>query len=238
MKCSNCKKEGHNKRTCNINLKINPINMYMDNRSESQAHGFTYEDQLKICYSFTGHVKYNSRHDIPSQMNPLGVNISIKSTGNENIVCMSDCMRLYDNEERLYLCVIIYEQKEKSKKLKKIIEIDLSNSRELLFGSLSRLQIEKLDTLIKSIPKGKVSHVDREKIHDLKKELNKSSGCIYLNPKCDSNGQRRLQCSFNNFKKFIIDNKNRIVNESDNGQFRNGKIPEEIFSSPRKRNIK
>ena len=249
MPCSKCKQKGHNIRTCkkvNINSenKINiqrkkPNNIKM--RTESQAHGLIFEDYVKKhIYGCTENVPYTNEIDIPSNSNNLSVNISIKTTGNENLVCLADAKNFYDKlqEEPLYMCVIVYEQKENSKILKKIIEIDLSNSKKILFGSLTRTQIEELDKLIKCIPKGKVSTTDRKKIHDLKKELNKFSGYVCLNPKVDSKGQRRLQCSFNKFKKFIQENPQMINLESNNGKFRGGEIPEEIVSPPRKRNTK
>jgi len=245
MPCSKCKQKGHNIRTCkkvNINSenKINisekkPNNIKM--RTESQEHGFRFEDDVKNVYGCTENVPYTNKIDIPSNLNTLLVNISIKTTGNENMVCLADCLNFYDIlEQPLYMCVIIYEQKENFKILKKIIEIDLSNSKKILFGSLTRTRIEELDKLIKGIPKGKVSTTDRKKIHDLKDELNEFSGYVCLNPKLDSKGQRRLQCSFNKFKKFIQENPQMINLESNNGKFRAGEISEQIVSPPRKRN--
>ena len=152
---------------------------------------------------------------------------------------MSDCLRVFDrlcinSTIPIHMTVIHYEQDDNIKKLLNITEVDLSNSKELLFGDLSRFHIEKLDKLVKSIPKKRSTTDDeRKKLYSLQKSLQCISGFIYLNIKIDSKSQRRLQCSFTNFQKFIKDNPERIVAKSNTNEFRGGIISSFIESPKR-----
>lgn len=231
-KCSNCREEGHDKRRCT------------KERTEVQSHGFIWERELlKNVYlaaedDLKG-ISYCSREDLPSKFNKLNnCDIYVKTTGNKNTVCMADCLRLFDavSDEKtpIHTTVIQYKQiSSKIKKVESIIEIDLTSSRELLFGSVTRSQIEELDKAVKSVPqKRKPTKEEKDHNKSIQKALQKLSGAIYFNIKCNSE-QSRLQCSFNKFQKFITDNPTRIVAKSDTNEFRGGKISLEIESSRR-----
>jgi hypothetical protein len=143
---------------------------------------------------------------------------------------MADCLRVFDmvSGSKIHLVVVQYKQIKNIKKVSNIIEIDLTNSRDLLFGTLTRGQIETLDAAVKSVPhKRKPTAEEYKHMYDIKKELQKLSGAIRLDIKCNSQ-QSRLQCSFNKFQSFIENNPNII--EKSSHEFRGGSISKEIQS--------
>lgn len=259
MKCTICKKEGHRRD----NKKYHPVNTKTDvvtkiekspkknvkpnmtsKRNEVQAHGFSWENELKInIYGVTkdelNGIKYTSKFDLPAKCNRLdNCDLSIKTSCRKNAVCMADCLRLFDavnSGNPLHLTVIFYIQNDetKTKKVSSIIEIDLTSSRELLFGTLTRAQIEDLDKAVKSVPqKRKPTEQEYAKMYAIRNSLQKLSGAIHLDIKCDSQ-QSRLQCSFNRFEDFVKKNPTRVVTQSNTNEFRGGTISAEIQSSRR-----
>lgn len=207
---------------------------------EVQSHGFFWENELKTkVYGAKPDelktIKYTDKFDLPSAYNHLdSCNLSIKTTKIPNTVCMADCLRLYDavsSNEPLHLVVVFFKQCNTQKVVTSIVEVDLTNSRELLFGTLTRDQLKELDDAIKSVPqKRKPTSEEHKKIYDMKKALR--TGAIILNIKCNST-QSRLQCSFNKFQSFLQANPSLIVAKSDTSHFRGGVISETHTSAPR-----
>lgn len=133
------------------------------------------------------------------------------------------------------MVVVHYKQDtNNTKKIKTITEVDLTDSHDLLFGTLTRSQIEELDKLVKSVPqKRKPTYEEHEKMYSLRDSLAMLSGAIHLDIKCNSQ-QSRLQCSFNHFQDFIKKNPAKLVTISKTNEFRGGAISSTIKSSPRK----
>jgi uncharacterized membrane protein YqiK len=151
---------------------------------------------------------------------------------------MADCLRIYDavnSDTPFHMVVIHYIQDDKTntKKLKSIIEVNLTNSVKLLFGSVTRKHLEGLDKAIKDVPQKKKPTAEQYKyMYDIRNTIQPLSGAIHLDIKCNST-QSRLQCSFNHFQTFLKENPNRIISTSTTGTFRGGQIKEEIVSSRR-----
>ena len=213
-------------------------------RSEVQAHGFSWEREIITnVYGATkedlANIKYTSKMDLPAKLNKLdSCDISVKTSCSKNTVCMADCLRVFDAASSgipMHMVVIYYIQDDtnNTKKISSIIEVDLTNSASLLFGSLTRSQIEELDKEVKSIPqKRRPTHEEHTKMYLMRDSLKSLSGAIYLNIKCDST-QSRLQCSFNRFQEFIEKNPSRVIATSNSNEFRGGVITLEINSSRR-----
>lgn len=213
-------------------------------RKEVQAHGFSWEKEI-ICnvYRATNeelkHIKYTSKMDLPANLNRLDkCDVSVKTTCSQNAVCMADCLRVFDavsSGNPIHMVVVYYAQDDmnNTKKIITITEVDLTDSRDLLFGSLTRSQIEELVNTVKSVPqKRKPTEEEYNKMYSLRDSLQKSSGAIHLDIKCDST-QSRLQCSFNRFQDFVEKNPSRIVAKSDTNEFRGGTISSVVTSSRR-----
>lgn len=224
--------------------KSNVVMGMQTQRREVQSHGFAWEKEIiRNVYCVTNEdlkqIKYSGKMDLPAELNRLDkCDVSIKTSCSQNVVCMSDCLRVFDtvsSGKPIHMVVIYYTQHDTSntKKIVTITEVDLTNSRDLLFGSLTRSQIEDLDKLVKRVPqKRKPTEEEYSAMYSLRDFLQKSSGAIHLDIKCNST-QSRLQCSFNRFQQFCEKNTSRLVARSDSNNFRGGVIPYQISSSRR-----
>jgi hypothetical protein len=177
--------------------------------------------------------------DLPAKYNHLdNCDLSIKTTCSKNAVCMADCRRIYDAVESgtpFHMTLIHYTQDDttNTKKIATITEIDLTDSRELLFGNITRSQIEALDKEVKSVPqKRKPTDEEYRKIYAMRDSIQALSGAIHLDIKCNST-QSRLQCSFNRFQDFVEKHPERVVAKSETNEFRGGIISSCISSSRR-----
>jgi len=208
----------------------------------TQAHGFSLEkDIMRMIYHMTEEeiksIPYTSKVDIPAEFNRLDhCDVSIKTSCSPHMVCMADGLRFYDSvssKTPIHMIVVHYRQLGDIKKIMTIIEVDLTDSCEALFGSLTRAEMETLDRAVKAIPqKKKPTEEERKTMYDIRDSLQKQSGAIHLDIKCNST-QSRLQCSFNRFQKFIENHPTRIVAKSNTHEFRGGALSPQIVSSRR-----
>jgi hypothetical protein len=213
-------------------------------RKEVQSHGFSWEKEIilnvfNVTEEELKEIKYTSKFDLPAHINRLdNCDVSIKTSCNQNAVCMADCLRVFDavsSGKPIHMVVIYYLQDDASntKKIINITEVDLTDSHNLLFGTLTRSQIEELDKLVKSVPqKRKPTEEEYNNMYSLRDSLQNVSGAIHLDIKCNST-QSRLQCSFNRFQQFVEKNPLKIVAKSNTNEFRGGTITPEITSSRR-----
>ena len=208
----------------------------------TQGHGFSIEkDIMRTIYHMTEEeiksIPYTSKVDIPANLNRLDhCDVSIKASCNPHMVCMADGLRFYDSVcsgNPIHMIVVHYCQLGDIKKIVTITEVDLTDSCEALFGSLTRANIETLDRAVKAIPqKKKPTEEERKTMYDIRDSLQKQSGAIHLDIKCNST-QSRLQCSFNRFQQFLESHPTRIVAKSNTHEFRGGALSPEIVSSRR-----
>lgn len=204
-----------------------------------QAHGFAWEKEIleKVFGLTNADIPYTAKMDIPVELNTLtNVNISIKATKNKNIVCMADCLRVYDavsNGETIHMIVVIYKQSGVFKEIVQIIEINLHASVEELFGTVTRAEIVALRDMVLAVPqKRSPTTAERTAMRALKQTLDAKSKNIQFNIKCSAS-QSRLQCSFNKFQKFLTDYPERIMTVSDKNIFYNKDITVRLHSPPR-----
>ncbi len=217
-------------------------------KKEAQAHGFLLEHQLLTrIYGATdaelATLSYTNRCDCPAVFNRVtGVKLSIKAAGKDG-VDMADHLRIYDEvgdpSSPLHVVVVRYKQEGSVKRIIEIIEFDLTNCRALLFGSVTRAQLEEYDRAIKAIPRGR-SPTDGEKaIYKARvKEINAHMGALRIRPKCDSNCQRRVQCSLPKWTAFIAAHPDRVIAKSASATLHGGSIDATIESGPRQRKKK
>jgi len=213
---------------------------------ENQAHGKAWENHLAAnVYKSTQAVSHTAAIDVPHAFNGLdpGIDVSIKVSGGD-AVDMGDILRIFDEVSRdqpIHMTVLCWKQDTPTtKKLTSITEVDLTNSVQLLFGTATRLQIQALVDYVKAIPHHGRTAEHQSTYKRMAYELKTScGGCISYAPKVDSTKQRRVQGHFGNFSAFVDAHRStRLVAESKTGEFRGGKIPEEIESTSRIRNKK
>lgn len=215
----------------------------------SQAHGFTWERELltkvyQAPASELATLSYTAKNDLPAAMNrrDAGVAVSVKTSGNPKNVDMGSALRIFDavsSGEKLHVTVIFYAQEDATtKRIREIIEVDLTNATPLLFGTLCRSDVEALDAIVRAVPKKRSPTAEEHAaIYSLQPALNERAGAIQLRPKCDSQ-QSRLQCSFNRFDLFIAAHPERVNHRGTATDFRGTQIQEAIASTPRVRNKK
>lgn len=206
---------------------------------ESQQHGYIWEDCIKRdVYQITQKIPYTAKYDIPKEYNTRNQNenVSIKTTQMKS-VDMGDALRMYQNSEPTSLLVIRYTQVEEKKRLSEIVNCQMP-SKETLFGTVSLEEVQTLDKMIKSVPKGKPEEALLKQIHEYKDTLNKKSGYAHLRPKLDSQSQRRLQCSIVNFEALLQKNQSLVRERNSEGKLYDIAIPLELDSSRRHLSLK
>ena len=220
------------------------------NMPENQGHGKIWEKDLGLnVYKATREelatVSHTAPIDIPSNFNRIdGIDISIKVSGKDTID-MADVVRVFDevsNDQKIHMTVVHWEKKDATtKKLKSITEVDLTKSVTLLFGNVTREQLVELVKITKAVGKVRpaVSAEQRasqiSSAYVMRDELHKISGIMHFHLMFYTNNPSRVQGQFTQFSKFVKENPERLIASSENGEFRGGKITEEIASTPRQR---
>lgn len=220
---------------------------------ESQAHGKTWERDLGLnVYRATaeelGKISHTAPIDVPRAFNRLdGIDISIKVKGKPTID-MGDIMRVYDETnsgEPYHMTVVEYEQTDPTtKKVKRITEVDLTNSATLLFGDVTHEQLKALDAATKAVGKVRsdvtpearaaaiaAAYAQRDVLHGLTRYM-------HFHLMFYTNNPSRVQGQFKDFARFLAEYPERVVATGDAGSFRGGAIAQEIISPPRQRNKK
>ena len=206
---------------------------------ESQQHGCIWEDFIKKdVYRVTQKIPYTSEFDIPKELNihSPDTSVSIKTTQSKS-VDMGDALRIYNQSGNIDLLVLRYKQEEDEKKLVEIVRCKMP-SREQFFQGVTLEEIQKLQTMIKSVPSGKPDETLLQSIHTYKESLNSKSGFIHFRPKLDSKNQRRLQCSIVDFEAILTKFPELILDRNTEGKLFTTSIPITIRSCRRQRNAR
>jgi hypothetical protein len=219
---------------CICGMAVNVIATSPETYTQSQAHGFTWEGDIRVkVFSLTSNKNDTNKYDVVTE----NENCSIKTTGCDNI-CLGDILRFYsyDFSKKNTIIVVKYEQVGDYKTIKRIYEIDYNKKcHEMLFGNLPLSEIEEYNKMVKTIPV-KVKGEDATSIFDYlnkKRELvHKYDFKICINPKIDSS-QSRVQCSVN------LDVLTEFITYKSNDEtpnlIRGKEIEKQIYSHRRKR---
>ena len=214
---------------------------------ENQGHGKTWETDLglnvyKATQAELDTVSHTAPIDVPRAFNRLeGIDVSIKVSGKDTI----DMADIVSSGEKFHVTVVLWEQNSPTtKKLKSITEVDLTNSVELLFGSVKREQLVDLVTAAKAVGKVRPTVTAEERARQIssayamRDELHRLSGFMHIHLMFYTNTASRVQGQFTRFRQFVTENPDRLVAESQTCEFRGGRIANEITSTKRFRNKK
>lgn len=207
---------------------------------ESQQHGFIIErhilrDVFKVPED--ARIAYTSKDDLPCEFNSLnpGEAISIKTT-TTNAVDMGNPFSIFLCERPTTLIVVrVRQDSPTTKAIQTITEIDLLKAKPLLFGALTKKDLDDLNTLTKAIPAGTPTPGPKAAAHAKKKEINSRSGAITFRVKVDSKTQRRIQCAFSNFPAFCAKHPEVVLSHSATPILRGCALPATIPSTVRQR---
>lgn len=169
---------------------------------EVQAHGLVFEhwvaDTFFSAYRPPG---YTEKWDVPGKVNHLadpaltGLPSNPKAVKFGSPVGLGDALRQYDIEEPFLLILGYWEQSNtEEKRFVKLLAPRIEPAAwRALWGPVTRADLEAFDALIKDriLPIAEV----RKRAQEMKRRPPFSRAVFVLNPKLDSKGQRRLQCS-------------------------------------------
>ena len=164
---------------------------------EVQRHGLVFETWIRDTF-FNGYVPtgYTQKWDIPASANLRhgGVPVNPKAAKYRTPVDLGDALRQYDIAEPFILVVGYWVQEGEEKRFVNIVAPHITpDTWRKLWGPVTRADLEKLDALIKD--RSLDYREARKRAHAMKSAPPFSESVIQLNPKIDSKGQRRLQCS-------------------------------------------
>ena len=164
---------------------------------EVQRHGLVFETWIRDTF-FDGYqpAGYTQKWDIPAVVNRDhgGVPVNPKAAKYRTPVDLGDALRQYDIAEPFILVVGYWVQDGDEKRFVNITapRIEPETWRKL-WGPVTRADLEKLDALIKD---RSLDHREaRKQAQAVKAAPPFTEAVIEVNPKIDSQGQRRLQCS-------------------------------------------
>ncbi|MDF3057847.1 MAG: hypothetical protein K0R17_2062 [Rariglobus sp.] len=164
---------------------------------EVQQHGLAFEIWIRDTF-FDGYVPrgYTQKWDIPAAANLRhgGVPVNPKAAKYRTPVDLGDALRQYDIAEPFILVVGYWVQEGDQKRFVNIVAPRIEpEAWRKLWGPVTRADLEKLDAIIKD--RSLDFREARKRAHTLKSAPPFTEAVIVVNPKIDSAGQRRLQCS-------------------------------------------
>ena len=164
---------------------------------EVQQHGLVFETWIRDTF-FDGYKPpgYTQKWDIPAEINKThgGVPVNPKAAKYRTPVDLGDALRQYDIAEPFILVIGYWVQEGDEKRFVNIVApLITPEAWRKLWGPVTRADLEKLDALIKD--KSLDYREARKQAHAMKNLPPFTGAVIEVNPKIDSKGQRRLQCS-------------------------------------------
>jgi hypothetical protein len=147
---------------------------------------------------FDGYVPtgYTQKWDIPATVNLRhgGVPVNPKAAKYRTPVDLGDALRQYDIAEPFILVIGYWVQEGDEKRFVNIVAPRIEpDAWRKLWGPVTRADLEKLDAVIKD--RSLDYREARKQAHAMKSVPPFTEAVIIVNPKIDSTGQRRLQCS-------------------------------------------
>ncbi len=164
---------------------------------EVQRHGVVFEAWVRETF-FEGYkpTSYTQKWDIPAAANKNhgGVPANPKATKYGTPVDLGDALRQFDIAEPFLLVIGYWRQEGDEKRFVKIVapRIEPETWRKL-WGPVTRADLERLDAAIKD--RSLTPQEARAAARKMKAQPPFTEATFVLNPKIDSKGQRRLQCS-------------------------------------------
>jgi hypothetical protein len=164
---------------------------------EVQHHGVTFEQWVRDTF-FDGYEpgNYTGKWDIPASVNTRygGIPVNPKAIKYGTPIGLGDALRQYDIDEPFLLIVAYWQQEGLVKRFVKVLTVRMEPEQmRRLWAPVTREDIVRLDALIKD------RETDYREVREAAKAMKNappfSEAVIQVNPKIDSTGQRRLQCS-------------------------------------------
>lgn len=164
---------------------------------EVQQHGLVFEQWVRDTF-FDGYrpESYTQKWDIPAAANKHHgrVPVNPKATKYGTPVDLGDALRQIRISEPFMLILGYWQQAGDTKRIVNIVAPTITPEQwQKLWAPITLADLEKLDAVIKD--RSLTPAQARERAQAIKKAPPFSQAIIVVNPKIDSKGQRRLQCS-------------------------------------------
>lgn len=180
---------------------------------EVQQHGLVFERWVRDTF-FDGYkpASYTQRWDIPAAANKDhgGIPVNPKAIKYGAAIDLGDALRQYEIDEPFMLVVGFWQQEGDEKRFVNLTAPVISpEAWRKLWGPVTYADLLKLDALIKD--QGPSVEELRKIVMKAKNSAPFTDAVIQLNPKIDSRGQRRLQCSlrFADYFKYLAPDADR-----------------------------
>ncbi|MBI2814639.1 MAG: hypothetical protein HYX71_10175 [Opitutae bacterium] len=164
---------------------------------EVQRHGLVFERWVRDTF-FDGYkpASYTQRWDIPAAANQRhgGIPVNPKAIKYGTAIDLGDALRQYEIDEPFLLVVGFWQQDGDVKRVVNILAAEISPALwRQLWGPVTYDDLRRLDALIKDT--GPSVEETRKRALKMKNSPPFTAAVIQMNPKIDTHGQRRLQCS-------------------------------------------
>lgn len=167
-----------------------------ESRHEVQRHGVVFEEWIRdTCFGGYKPSSYTQRWDIPASANTNhgGIPVNPKAVKYGTPVDLGDALRQFDIAEPFLLIVGFWKQDADVKRFVNVAAVRVEPEPwRRLWGSVTRADLERLDTLIKDTSRDVLTV--RKAAQEVKRRPPFTETVIQVNPKIDAH-QRRLQCS-------------------------------------------
>ena len=164
---------------------------------EVQSHGLVFEEWVRETF-FDGYrpKSYTQKWDIPAAINTRfgGVPVNPKAAKYGTPVDLGDALRQFAIDEPFLLVVGFWRQEGEEKRFVNIVAPRLDPvAWKKLWGPVTLADLRRLDAVIKD--RSLTPAAARAAAQKIKNAPPFTQSIIVLNPKIDSQTQRRLQCS-------------------------------------------
>jgi hypothetical protein len=175
---------------------------------EVQSHGYQWERWVQDTFFDGYRVKqYTQEWDIAKEANKKhgGLPVSVKFTKYGTSVDLGDAIRQFNIDEKFMIVIGYWKQEGNRKRVVHMIAPVVTPEQwRKLFEPITREDLLKLDATVKNRElTPQQASLEASKI---KREKPFTEALMTLNPKIDSKGQRRLQCSlrFDRVFKYLV----------------------------------
>lgn len=207
---------------------------FSSSAQEVQRHGLKFENWINDTF-FEGHrPDYTEKWDVSAEVNKNhgGIPVNPKAIRNRTSVDMGDALRQFEIDEPFLLVIGYWEQDGDYKNFVNIIapRVEPETWRKL-WEPITLEDLEKLDAVIKD------RDLDYREARRLAQEIKGkppfTEAIMVVNPKIDSRGQRRLQCSirFRDVFEYLAPEKSQEPEE--HPELWGVPFPNPIYSPPR-----
>jgi hypothetical protein len=201
---------------------------------EVQSHGLVFENWINDTFFDGYRPDYTGKWDVPGKLNKErgGIPVNPKAIKDRTSVDMGDALRQFDIDEPFWLVIGYWEQRGPMKYMVRILAERIDPEVwQSFWHPIQREDLERLDAVIKD--RALDYREARKQAHAIKNAPPFTEAIMVVNPKIDSRGQRRLQCSlrYNDLTKHLLGGKEPV--KSDSPQLWGTTFPNPIASPPR-----